>query len=215
MVGRGLALPVALGVAVDTPGADAGGRRLLELGALGPRPVIAGALHGLGLGLRETELGGAQEVAQAGQPLAMVVAGHGTARQGSGSSDIGYLCLIAPSGEPVFVDVTVASGATILAECNQPATGTSRLACLSDLLRTAELGLAEAEAKAVQRARSDGPRTQRAELEEPAATSIGAWRVYRDAECDRQREASSDHSTDLYQACRVGLTRDRVRQLGL
>ena len=157
-----------------------------------------------------------RRTAQVGrQPLAMVVAGHGTARQGSGSSDIGYLCLIAPSGEPVFVDVTVASGATILAECDQPSAGTSRLACLSDLLRTAELGLAEAEAKAVQRARSDGPRTQRAELEEPAATSIGAWRVYRDAECDRQREASPDHSTDLYQACRVGLTRDRVRQLGL
>ena len=30
-----------------------------------------------------------------------------------------------------------------------------------------------------------------------------------------QREASAEKSTDLYQACRVGLTRDRVRQLGL
>jgi hypothetical protein len=156
-----------------------------------------------------------REVAMGRQPLAMVVAGHGTARQNdSGSSDVSYLCLIAPSGEAVFVDVTVLSGSSILAECDVPA-GTSRLACLSDLLRAAELGLAEAEAKAVVRARATGPRSKRAEVEEPAAISIGAWRVYRDAECARQRDADPARSTDLYQACRVGLTRERVRQLGL
>jgi uncharacterized protein YecT (DUF1311 family) len=150
------------------------------------------------------------------QPLAMVVAGHGTARQEAGSSDVSYLCLVAPSGEAVFVDVTAATGATILTECGAaPASGTSQLACLSDLLRTAELGLAEAEAKAVLRARQGaGSRARRAEVEEPVATSIGAWRVYRDAECDRQRDADPGRSTDLYQACRVGLTRERVRQLG-
>ncbi len=150
------------------------------------------------------------------QPLALVVAGHGTARQSdSGSSDLSYLCLIAPSGEAVFVDVTLHSGTTILAECADTPPDSSRLACLSDLLRAAERGLAEAEAKAVIRARSGGPRSKRAEVEEPAATSIGAWRVYRDAECDRQRDADPQRSTDLYQACRVGLTRERVRQLGL
>jgi uncharacterized protein YecT (DUF1311 family) len=150
------------------------------------------------------------------QPLAMVVAGHGTARQGGGAaSDVAYLCLISRSGEAVFVDVTLQSGTTILAECNSVPAGSSRLACLSDLLRAAERGLAEAEAKAVVRARSGQPRSKRAEVEEPVATSIGAWRVYRDAECDRQRDADPERSTDLYQACRVGLTRDRVRQLGL
>lgn len=149
------------------------------------------------------------------QPVAVVVAGHGTARQENGSTDVRYLCLIAPWGEAVFVDVTAANGTTILAECEAPPAGTSRLACLSDLLRVAERGLAEAEAKAVVRARNDGPRSKRSELEEPVATSIGAWRVYRDAECERQREASGEDATDLYQACRVGLTRDRVRQLGL
>lgn len=150
------------------------------------------------------------------QPLAMVVAGHGTARQdGKGSSELSYLCLIAPHGEAVFVDVTLLSGSTILTECDTAPAGSSRLACLSDLLRASELGLAEAEAKAVVRARAGSPRAKRAEVEEPAATSIGAWRVYRDAECDRQRDADSERSTDLYQACRVGLTRERVRQLGL
>ena len=150
------------------------------------------------------------------QPLALVVAGHGTARDGgSATSDVSYLCLISPSGEAVFVDVTLLSGSTIMAECDAAPAGSSRLACLSDLLRAAELGLAEAEAKAVVRARSGSPRSKRADVEEPAATSIGAWRVYRDAECDRQRDADRDRSTDLYQACRVGLTRERVRQLGL
>ena len=149
------------------------------------------------------------------QPLAMVVAGNGTARQArSAGSGISYVCLIAPSGEAVFVDVTTQSGSTILAECGGAGGETSRLACLSDLLRKAELGWAEAEAKAVIRARSGTPRAKRAEVEEPVATSIGAWRVYRDAECDRQRDADAQRSTDLYQACRVGLTRERVRQLG-
>ena len=54
------------------------------------------------------------------QPVAMVVSGHGTAQQTAGSTDIRYLCLIAPSGEALFVDVTVANGATILAECATP-----------------------------------------------------------------------------------------------
>jgi hypothetical protein len=150
------------------------------------------------------------------QPLSMVVAGHGTVRQSdSGASEVAYICLIAPHGEAVFVDVAMQSGTTILAECSDTQQGSSRLACLSDLLRVAELGLAEAEAKAIVRARSGQPRSKRAEVEEPVATSIGAWRVYRDAECDRQRDADPQHSTDLYQACRVGLTRERVRQLGL
>jgi hypothetical protein len=149
------------------------------------------------------------------QPLAMVVAGHGTAREdASVGSDVSYVCLIAPSGEAVFVDVTTASGSTILAKCSGTPAEPSRLACLSDLLRRAELGLAEAEAKAVVRARAGTPRSKRAEVEEPVATSIGAWRVYRDAECERQRDTDPSRSTDLYQACRVDLTRERVRQLG-
>lgn len=148
------------------------------------------------------------------QPLALVVAGQGTARFGKASSPLRYLCLIAPDGEAVFVDVETGNGGAVLAECPAAMAGSSRLACLSDLLRGVELGLAEAEAKAVIRARSSTSRAKRSEIEEPVATSIGAWRVYRDAECERQRDADPEHSTDLYQACRVGLTRERVRQLG-
>ena len=148
------------------------------------------------------------------QPLALVVAGQGMVRFGTAISPMRYLCLIAPDGEAVFVDVETGNGGAVLAECPAATAGSSRLACLSDLLRAAELGLAEAEAKAVIRARSSTSRAKRSEIEEPVATSIGAWRVYRDSECERQRDADPDHSTDLYQACRVGLTRDRISQLG-
>ena len=107
------------------------------------------------------------------------------------------------------------SGATSWPSARQPRPAARRGSPVSsDLLRAAELGLAEAEAKAVLRARRAHRARKRAEIEEPVATSIGAWRVYRDAECERQRDADPEHSTDLYQACRVGLTRERVRQLG-
>ena len=60
----------------------------------------------------------------------------------------------------------------------------------SDLLRAGRArprrGRGQGRASAPGRRR---PRAKRAEVEEPVATSIGAWRVYRDAECDRQRDA--------------------------
>jgi uncharacterized protein YecT (DUF1311 family) len=48
-------------------------------------------------------------------------------------------------------------------------------------------------------------------------TSDERWRAYRDAECDRQAEAMSPGtgSGDVYLSCRITLTNDRVRQLGM
>lgn len=149
------------------------------------------------------------------QPLSAVVAGHGTAVLGAGKSEIDYLCLIAPSGDAVFVDVQTLSGTTILAECaGSTGGGSPRRACLEGLLQQAETGLATAEAGAILRARQGRARAARAEVEQPVATSIGAWRVYRDAECARQRDADPQLSIELYEACRVGMTRQRVRELG-
>ncbi len=149
------------------------------------------------------------------QRLGMVVAGHGTAMLGTGKSELDYLCLIAPGGDAVFVDVATLSGTTILAECaDSKAGGSPRRACLEDLLQQAESGLATAEAGAIRRARQGRSRAARAEVEQPVVTSIGAWRVYRDAECARQRDADPQLSIELYEACRVGMTRQRVRELG-
>jgi uncharacterized protein YecT (DUF1311 family) len=149
------------------------------------------------------------------QPMSMVVAGRATARAGAAVNEVDYLCLIGPSGEALFVDVQPQGGAEILAECTAPARAAStRRTCLEDLFRKAERGLAEAEGSAVKRARAARPGASRPEIDEPVATSIGAWRVYRDAECTRQSEASPAPSVEVYEACRVELTRQRVQELG-
>ena len=99
------------------------------------------------------------------QRLGMVVAGHGTAMLGTGKSELDYLCLIAPSGDAVFVDVATLSGTTILAECaDSKAGGSPRRACLEDRLQQAESGLAAAEAGAIRRARQGRSRAARAEV---------------------------------------------------
>lgn len=48
-------------------------------------------------------------------------------------------------------------------------------------------------------------------------TSDERWRAYLDAECDRQAEAMSPGtgSGDVYLSCRITLTNDRIRQLGM
>jgi uncharacterized protein YecT (DUF1311 family) len=149
------------------------------------------------------------------QPIELVVAGNGIARFGADRSTLRYLCLVAHDGSAVFVDVQTVDGGQILAECGPSAAPSpERRACLGDLLRKAERGLAEAEAKAVTSARGARPRVPRAEVEEPVATSIGAWRVYRDAECTRRQEAGPALSPELREACRIELTRQRVHELG-
>ena len=150
------------------------------------------------------------------QPIELVVAGRGTARFGPDQRALRYLCLVAPDGGAAFVDVETVDGGQILLECGPITVEPSpdRRACLAGLLRKAERGLAEAEAKAVARARSARPRLPRAEVEEPVATSIGAWRVYREAECARRQEARPAVSADELEACRIELTRQRVHELG-
>lgn len=148
------------------------------------------------------------------QPLAMVVSGRGTARTGTAIADLRYWCLIGPDGRALFVDMETVNGGAALAECARPAGGGSTAACLDNLLHKAERALAEAEARAVARVRSVRSGPPRADVDEPVATSIGAWRVYRDAECTRRQESAPAGNPDLAAACRIELTRARVRELG-
>jgi hypothetical protein len=150
------------------------------------------------------------------QPVGLVVAGRGTTRAQNELRPVRYLCLVAPDGEAVFVDVETIDGVQVLAECGPPGTPpVQRRGCLAGLLRDAERGLAEAEARAVARARGTGPRAARSTLEEPAVTSIGAWRVYREAECARraQGEGGTAPAELLLDACRIELTRARADEL--
>lgn len=148
------------------------------------------------------------------QPLSAVVVGRGTARLGTDTSDVRYTCLIGGNGQALFVDVEATDGAGILAECTSQGNATARAGCVQDLLLKAERGLAEAEAGAIARAREGTARNQRAEVDEPAVTSIGAWRVYRDAECARRNRTDPDVVNENVNACRAELTRERIRELG-
>jgi uncharacterized protein YecT (DUF1311 family) len=125
-----------------------------------------------------------------------------------------YLCLLDPRGRAVFVDAAAEGDAAALAECGGVAAAPARRACLVDRLRAAEQALAAAEAAALKRGGTSRAKTG-SDLEEPLATSIGAWRVYRDAECTRRAQAGAPAgpAADLATACRVGLTRARVAEL--
>lgn len=90
--------------------------------------------------------------------------------------------------------------------------------CLERWLRDAEEQLKEAQRKvemvATELDRVTGDRSKNVEL---ARASDTRWRAYRDAECDRQAEAMSPGTGmgDMYLACRITLTDERVRHLGM
>jgi hypothetical protein len=146
------------------------------------------------------------------QRLGALVAGRAIVRREGAAGELRYWCLIGEDGRAVFVDVEPADAAGVLAECD--ASGRDRGVCLADLLRGAEAALAEAEAAAIRWARARGAGKARADIDEPALTSIGAWRIYRDAECARRRDLVPTGGEDGVRACRVDLTRERIRQLG-
>ena len=92
-------------------------------------------------------------------------------------------------GEAVFVDVTTCRAAP--RSWPSAATAGRALRASPASATVARCGTGSGRGRGQgSRARAIRPATaKRAEIEEPVATSIGAWRVYRDAECDRQRDA--------------------------
>lgn len=150
------------------------------------------------------------------QPVALVVAGGGAGRTETARAPVRYFCLISPEGEAVFVDVELLDGDSgVLAACGpRPGSLASRTGvCLAGLLADAERALAQAEARAVERGRRAGA-PARAAVDDPIATSIGAWRVYRDAECGRRvQDRPGPPAAEQVEVCRVELTRARVGEL--
>jgi uncharacterized protein YecT (DUF1311 family) len=138
--------------------------------------------------------------------VAMLIRGRGQAT-GAGVSGFRYTCVIGSRAGVLHMAVEPDRSSAVLAECAQDPGGAA--ACLQKLAAAAERQLAQAEAAAVARARQVGGR--RSEVDEPAATSIGAWRVYRDAECSRRAQ---DGMPLTEPACLVELTRLRLMELG-
>jgi len=106
-----------------------------------------------------------------------------------------------------------------LAHCwKQASTRVALAPCLEGLLRDAQGRLettrSRVEAEAAELDRVTANRTKNVER---TRVSAERWRAYRDAECDRQAEAMSPGtgSGDIFLACRITLTNERVKQLGM
>lgn len=106
-----------------------------------------------------------------------------------------------------------------LAHCwKQASTRVALAPCLKDLLRDAqgrlEMARSRVEGEALELDRVTGNRSKNVER---TRVSAERWRAYRDAECDRQAEAMSPGtgSGDVFLACMITLTNERVKQLGM
>lgn len=121
-----------------------------------------------------------------------VLRGGGRVDGGSVAGDTRFVCLIDGAGEVMFVDVAPVDAAIANDGC-----GGDR-ACLRDHLAETEQALAQAEATVIGEAGGS--------VDDPMAASIGAWRVYRDAECRRRVQGD---------ACRIAVTRARILELRL
>jgi uncharacterized protein YecT (DUF1311 family) len=135
---------------------------------------------------------------------------------------IGFMVLGA--GLSQVATSTMAAGSDVasespLAYCWKKASTRIALApCLKKLLADAE-DLLDTTNSDVEREAAELDRVTGYRAKNVARTraSDERWRAYLDAECDRQAEAMSPGtgSGDVYLACRITLTNDRVRQLGM
>ena len=160
-------------------------------------------------GVQIEPLSSAQVERRSPQPgregVQLVIQGHGSEVGGTG--DFRYACLVGTSGDVLFVSIQPKGAGKVMAECTGRPSG--QHACLRDLAASADRALAQAEADAVTEARRRAGK-KRSEVDEPAAESIGAWRVYRDAECARRYDGGDN---DRQVACLVELTRARIAEL--
>jgi len=105
-----------------------------------------------------------------------------------------------------------------LAQCWKQADTRIELApCLKELLHDAEDRLNRTQSQVErQAAELDRVMDYRSNNLEQTRTSDVRWRIYRDAECDRQAQAMSPGtgSGDVYLACRIMLTKERIQHLG-
>jgi len=110
-----------------------------------------------------------------------------------------------------------AAGESPLALCWKQASSRVALApCLEKLLADARRRLSIAQSRVeAEAAELDRVTSYRSKNAASTRASDEHWRAYRDAECDRQAEAMSPGtgSGDLYLACQITLTNERVKQL--
>ena len=127
------------------------------------------------------------------------------------SAELSFLCLLADEKRPVFFTWLPRQDTAALAQCTRHDSlrGKSR-PCLETLLQVAENDLGQLYALRFQEANAQGEAAVAAYRK-----SNDEWRQYRDAECQRQRDAAGAGNADERQlACIVDLTRRRALDMG-
>jgi uncharacterized protein YecT (DUF1311 family) len=128
--------------------------------------------------------------------------------EGTPSSELSFLCLLADEKRPVFFAWQPRPNAPALAQCTRSEGLRAKPGgCLELLRRVAEQDLAQIYAYRFQEANERGEKSVAA-----YRNANDQWREYRDAECARRGElAPSGVSAEDYQAaCMVELTRRRA-----
>jgi hypothetical protein len=142
------------------------------------------------------------------QFVSSVLTGNGAVvLSGAPSAELSFLCLLADEKRPVFFAWLPRQDTQALAQCTRDDSlrGKSR-PCLESLLQVAESDLGQLYATRFQEANERGEAALTAYRK-----SNDEWRQYRDAECQRRRDAGAAGDADERQlACIVDLTRRRA-----
>jgi hypothetical protein len=142
------------------------------------------------------------------QFVSSVLTGNGAVvYSGAPSVELSFLCLLADEKRPVFFTWLPRQDAVALAQCTRDDSLRAKSRpCLETLLQVAETELGQLYANRFQEANERGD----------AALAVyrksnDEWRQYRDAECQRRRDAGASRDADERQlACIVDLTRRRA-----
>ena len=152
------------------------------------------------------------------QPASAVASGSGGLRRKDGERvAFRWICVLDDRGRAVFFHAGPEPAPRSLAECWRWSPSRAELdECLATELLEAERALEVAERDAHAAARRRTIATGREGATAAQAASDGAWRAYRDAECDRIAElaAGGSGAGDFYRACLIDRARARIRELG-
>jgi uncharacterized protein YecT (DUF1311 family) len=142
------------------------------------------------------------------QLVSSVLTGNGAVvYSGAPSAELSFLCLLADEKRAVFFTWLPRQDAVALSQCTRDDSLRAKSRpCLDMLLQVAEADLGQLYASRFQEA------NERSEAALAAyRKSNEEWRQYRDAECQRRRDAGASGSADERQlACIVDLTRRRA-----
>jgi uncharacterized protein YecT (DUF1311 family) len=141
------------------------------------------------------------------QFVSSVLTGNGAVvYSGTPSVELSFLCLLADEKRPVFFTWLPRQDAVALAQCTRDDSQRAKSRpCLETLLQVAEAELGQLYAARFQEANERG--------DAALATyrkSNDEWRQYRDAECQRRRDAGASDADERQLACIVDLTRRRA-----